>query len=314
MSGHGRRVWCRFRSAASRHSMPYSAGQASAVPELRDHRRRWATAIDHRARRPLLMASDVRSGYLQELHRHLGAGADRRRAGRLDYDCMELTPPARASFIYVPLRHHFEQNFHVRHRLAPYGAGHCLEYDDATPDGLAARDRAQIGREVSYRPVETDGAARAAASLAAPSDSRRAASASPRRVAARAYGLAARRVQLLLGQLAVAAPISAVPSTTSASASGGIQGVRSATASSGFRPTGRAQPLVGSARPGRPTDRPRSLASRRRCCWPPGPACRTRAPAAQPSQSPQPAAPGSAVHVPPRRPVPLLQGRSRAGR
>ncbi len=36
--------------------------------------------------------------------------------------CMELTA-ARRPFVYVPLRHHFEQNFHVRRRLERYRAG-----------------------------------------------------------------------------------------------------------------------------------------------------------------------------------------------
>ena len=35
---------------------------------------------------------------------------------------MELTAAGRP-FVYVPLRHHFEQNLHVRHRLERYGAG-----------------------------------------------------------------------------------------------------------------------------------------------------------------------------------------------
>ena len=69
-------------------------------------------------------------------------------------------------FIYVPLRHHFEQNFHVRHRLDRYGAGRCLDYDQTGPEALAQAIAAEIGRPVSYRPVETDGAARAAALLA----------------------------------------------------------------------------------------------------------------------------------------------------
>jgi UDP-N-acetylglucosamine:LPS N-acetylglucosamine transferase len=78
---------------------------------------------------------------------------------------MELTA-GRRPFIYVPLRHHFEQNFHVRHRLAQYGAGRCLDYEQTTPDVLARAMAEEISRPVSYRPVETDGAARAAASLA----------------------------------------------------------------------------------------------------------------------------------------------------
>ena len=78
---------------------------------------------------------------------------------------MELTA-ARRPFLYVPLRHHFEQNFHVRHRLDRYRAGRCLEYQDTRPESLAQAMAAEIGRPVSYRPVETDGAARAAACLA----------------------------------------------------------------------------------------------------------------------------------------------------
>jgi predicted glycosyltransferase len=106
---------------------------------------------------------DIR-GYVHDLYRHLAVCDLAVVQGGLT-TTMELTA-SRRPFIYVPLRHHFEQNFHVRHRLAQYGAGRCLDYDDATPDGLAAAIAAEIGREVSYKPVETDGAARAAALLA----------------------------------------------------------------------------------------------------------------------------------------------------
>jgi pimeloyl-ACP methyl ester carboxylesterase/predicted glycosyltransferase len=106
---------------------------------------------------------DVR-GYVHDLYRHLAVSDLAVVQGGLT-TTMELTA-SRRPFIYVPLRHHFEQNFHVRHRLAQYGAGRCLEYDEATPAGLAAAIAAEIGRPVSYRPVEADGAARAAALLA----------------------------------------------------------------------------------------------------------------------------------------------------
>jgi hypothetical protein len=66
----------------------------------------------------------------------------------------------------VPLRHHFEQQFHVAHRLDRYGAGQRLDYATATPDALAEAIATEIGREVSYRPVPADGADRAAALLA----------------------------------------------------------------------------------------------------------------------------------------------------
>jgi pimeloyl-ACP methyl ester carboxylesterase/predicted glycosyltransferase len=103
-------------------------------------------------------------GYVHDLYRHLAACDLAIVAGGLT-TTMELTA-CRRPFIYVPLRHHFEQNFHVRHRLAQYGAGRCLDYEDTVPDLLAEAIAAQIGRPVSYRPVEADGAARAAASLA----------------------------------------------------------------------------------------------------------------------------------------------------
>ena len=67
----------------------------------------------------------------------------------------------------MPLRHHFEQNFHVRRRLEQYRAGTHLPYAAAVdPDGLAEALVKELGRDVDYRPVETDGAVRAAALLA----------------------------------------------------------------------------------------------------------------------------------------------------
>ncbi|MFN2487963.1 MAG: alpha/beta hydrolase, partial [Acidimicrobiia bacterium] len=65
-----------------------------------------------------------------------------------------------------PLRNHFEQNFHVRHRLDQYGAGRFMDYHHTDPDQIAAAIVADITRPVHYAPVETDGAARAAALIA----------------------------------------------------------------------------------------------------------------------------------------------------
>lgn len=104
-------------------------------------------------------------GYLPDLHRYLGACDLAVVQGGLT-TCMELTA-ARRPFLFVPLRHHFEQNFHVRHRLARYGAGRCMTYDDVVDrEALGVAIAEEIGREVGYRPVESDGAARAAALLA----------------------------------------------------------------------------------------------------------------------------------------------------
>jgi pimeloyl-ACP methyl ester carboxylesterase/predicted glycosyltransferase len=104
-------------------------------------------------------------GYLPDLPRHLAACDLAVVQGGLT-TCMELTANRRP-FIYVPLRNHFEQNIHVRHRLDRYRAGRCMTYDEAAdPDALAAAIASEIGRTVDYRPVASDGAARAAAFIA----------------------------------------------------------------------------------------------------------------------------------------------------
>jgi len=78
---------------------------------------------------------------------------------------MELVANRRP-FIYIPLRNHFEQNFHVANRLRRYGAPAPTRYDDATPRRLAAQMKQRLRAKVSYQPVETDGARRAAALIA----------------------------------------------------------------------------------------------------------------------------------------------------
>ena len=77
---------------------------------------------------------------------------------------MELTATGRP-FLYFPLQHHFEQNFHVAHRLDRYGAGRRMDYATSDPDVMAAAIVEELGRTPTSRPVETDGAARVAAHL-----------------------------------------------------------------------------------------------------------------------------------------------------
>jgi pimeloyl-ACP methyl ester carboxylesterase/predicted glycosyltransferase len=104
-------------------------------------------------------------GYLPDLPRALAAADVAVVQGGLT-TCMELTALG-TPFVYVPLRNHFEQNIHVRHRLDQYGAGHCLDYGTAVdPAALATAIAGALARPAAYRPVETDGAARAAALLA----------------------------------------------------------------------------------------------------------------------------------------------------
>jgi pimeloyl-ACP methyl ester carboxylesterase len=102
--------------------------------------------------------------YVHELYRHLAACDLAVVQGGLT-TTMELTTNRRP-FLYFPLRHHFEQNFHVRHRLSRYGSGRCMDFDESTPDVIAEAIATEIGRDADYRPVETDGAARAAALIA----------------------------------------------------------------------------------------------------------------------------------------------------
>jgi hypothetical protein len=113
---------------------------------------------------PSVPGVEVR-GYLPDLVDHLAVCDVAVVQGGLS-TTMELTANRRP-FVYVPLRRHFEQNLHVRHRLEGYGAGTCLEYDVASdPDALATAILTELDRVVDYKPVETDGAAKAAALIA----------------------------------------------------------------------------------------------------------------------------------------------------
>jgi pimeloyl-ACP methyl ester carboxylesterase/predicted glycosyltransferase len=103
-------------------------------------------------------------GYVPDLYRLLAASDLALVQGGLT-TTMELVANRRP-FLYVPLRHHFEQTFHVTHRLDRYGGGHRLDYDDTAPEPLAAAIAANVGQPVSYAPVATDGAARAASRIA----------------------------------------------------------------------------------------------------------------------------------------------------
>ena len=102
--------------------------------------------------------------HVPRLYRHLAACDLAVVQGGLT-TCMELTA-GRRPFLYVPLRNHFEQNIHVRHRLDRYRAGHHLDYASCDPEQLAETIAEQLRAEVRYRPVESDGARRAAGMLA----------------------------------------------------------------------------------------------------------------------------------------------------
>ena len=77
---------------------------------------------------------------------------------------MELTALSRP-FIYFPLKDHFEQQDHVDARVKRYGAGVRMEFDHTSPSELADAIAANIGKTVDYKPVETDGAKKAASMI-----------------------------------------------------------------------------------------------------------------------------------------------------
>jgi pimeloyl-ACP methyl ester carboxylesterase/predicted glycosyltransferase len=102
--------------------------------------------------------------YVHELRRHLAACDLAIVQGGLG-TTMELAA-AKRPFISFPLGHHFEQQFHVRHRLERYRAGRSADFATSTPPALGKAIAEELGREVDYRDVETDGAARAATLIA----------------------------------------------------------------------------------------------------------------------------------------------------
>ena len=75
--------------------------------------------------------------------------------------CMELVA-TRRRFLSFPLEHHFEQCIHVTHRLHNYCADCAVHFRGLTIEGLAERALKAMHAPVAYKPVEIDGAARAA--------------------------------------------------------------------------------------------------------------------------------------------------------
>jgi pimeloyl-ACP methyl ester carboxylesterase/predicted glycosyltransferase len=102
--------------------------------------------------------------FVPDLDRHLAACDLALVQGGLT-TAMELTA-AGTPFLYFPLKNHFEQNFHVAHRLARYGAGRRMEFATTTPDMIAEAMLAALRGPARFKSVEADGAARAARMLA----------------------------------------------------------------------------------------------------------------------------------------------------
>ncbi len=99
-------------------------------------------------------------GFVRDLYRHLAACDIAVVQGGLS-TAMELTANRRP-FLYFPLRHHFEQNFHVRHRLQRYRAGRAMDFVNDGPEGIAVAIAEELNRPLDYLPVDPAGAIRAA--------------------------------------------------------------------------------------------------------------------------------------------------------
>jgi pimeloyl-ACP methyl ester carboxylesterase/predicted glycosyltransferase len=102
--------------------------------------------------------------YVHDLYRHLAACDLAIVQGGLT-TTMELVASNRP-FLYFPLGHHFEQTFHVPHRLARYGAGRRMDYATASPEGIAEAIAGEIGKQVRYRPIDPEAVRRVAAPIA----------------------------------------------------------------------------------------------------------------------------------------------------
>jgi UDP:flavonoid glycosyltransferase YjiC (YdhE family) len=106
---------------------------------------------------------DLRA-FVPKLDRHLAACDLAVVQGGLT-TCMELTA-AGTPFLYFPLKNHFEQNFHVAHRLDRYRAGRRMEFATSTPDTIADAMIVALSTRPNFESVEAEGARRAARMLA----------------------------------------------------------------------------------------------------------------------------------------------------
>jgi pimeloyl-ACP methyl ester carboxylesterase len=102
--------------------------------------------------------------YVPDLYRHLAVCDLAVVQGGLT-TTMELVASNRP-FLYFPLGHHFEQTFHVPHRLARYRAGRRMDYVTATAEVIGAAIAAEIGKPVTYRPIDPEAVSRVARQIA----------------------------------------------------------------------------------------------------------------------------------------------------
>jgi pimeloyl-ACP methyl ester carboxylesterase/predicted glycosyltransferase len=108
--------------------------------------------------------------YVHNLFEHLACADLALVQGGLS-TCMELVA-TRRPFLSFPLERHFEQCIHVQHRLHNYCADCAVRFRELTARELADKALQVMHAPVAYKPVETDGAARAARHVLAVLDNR----------------------------------------------------------------------------------------------------------------------------------------------
>lgn len=99
-------------------------------------------------------------GYVPALYEHFAA-ADLAIVQGGGTTTLELTA-LRRPFLYFPIEGHSEQQVVVAGRLARHRAGVKMNLSRTTPQVLATTILANIGKEVMYPPIATDGSGRAA--------------------------------------------------------------------------------------------------------------------------------------------------------
>ena len=95
-------------------------------------------------------------GYVPRLYEHFAA-SDMAIVISGGTTTIELTA-LRRPFIYFPLEEDCEHQINIVHRLARHKAGVKMNLSETTPQLLAETVIANIGKDVTYPPIATDGA------------------------------------------------------------------------------------------------------------------------------------------------------------
>lgn len=94
--------------------------------------------------------------YIPELYQHFAASDIAIVLGG-GTSTLELTA-LRRPFLYFPLEGHFEQEITVANRLSRHRAGEKMLFSQTTPTLLAEKVISNIGKELNYATINTDGA------------------------------------------------------------------------------------------------------------------------------------------------------------